>query len=305
MGENHAKEPMKTNTRILLACCLFWLGTSPGGWCFYNPTTGRWLSRDPIGERGGRNLYGLVGNSPIATIDPVGKAVLKYVGDGFQFVPWPSYACYLGFSVHFSETEKDFIGDGAAFMAHEMVRVSISTCDKKRHANRSSGRFYLDRFSYDRKLDEIHHADYSYRLTDGHTRLYFNPLTIMSASRFISYYDGNMRSIGLCGTRGVLEVEWVGQLLPKDFGAYSTFSKPKNYEIIVYPEADHMPSSEVWPSEWSYMNIVATYSMRFEWDDCDGQKMRSFWSGPTLDPGPQRWDRTPASEGGVNAEIYR
>ena len=24
---------------------------------FYNPSSGRWLSRDPIGERGGRNLY--------------------------------------------------------------------------------------------------------------------------------------------------------------------------------------------------------------------------------------------------------
>ena len=23
---------------------------------FYNPTTGRWLSRDPIGEKGGNNL---------------------------------------------------------------------------------------------------------------------------------------------------------------------------------------------------------------------------------------------------------
>lgn len=31
---------------------------------FYNPQTGGWLNRDPIGERGGLNLYGFVLNAP-------------------------------------------------------------------------------------------------------------------------------------------------------------------------------------------------------------------------------------------------
>jgi RHS repeat-associated protein len=39
---------------------------------YYNPTEGRWLSRDPIAEVGGTNLYGYVGNNPIELIDPVG-----------------------------------------------------------------------------------------------------------------------------------------------------------------------------------------------------------------------------------------
>jgi RHS repeat-associated protein len=41
----------------------------------YEPNMARWISRDPIGERGGINLYQFVGNSPIDRIDPLGLLV--------------------------------------------------------------------------------------------------------------------------------------------------------------------------------------------------------------------------------------
>jgi len=44
----------------------------------YNPALGRWLSRDPIGEAGGINLYGYVGNDPLAKIDPTGLLTILY-----------------------------------------------------------------------------------------------------------------------------------------------------------------------------------------------------------------------------------
>jgi RHS repeat-associated protein len=43
---------------------------------YYNPSTGRWLSRDSAGEKGGLNLYAFTRNSPVNAIDPWGLADL-------------------------------------------------------------------------------------------------------------------------------------------------------------------------------------------------------------------------------------
>jgi len=39
----------------------------------YDPNIGRWISRDPIYEKGGANLYGFVNNNPCNRIDKLGK----------------------------------------------------------------------------------------------------------------------------------------------------------------------------------------------------------------------------------------
>jgi len=44
------------------------------GFRSYNPSTGRWLSRDPIEEKGGLNIYGFVQNNPVSHRDHLGKA---------------------------------------------------------------------------------------------------------------------------------------------------------------------------------------------------------------------------------------
>lgn len=47
-------------------------GFSDFGFRFYSVAHGRWLSRDPLGELGGINLYGFSRNSPVNFVDPLG-----------------------------------------------------------------------------------------------------------------------------------------------------------------------------------------------------------------------------------------
>ena len=45
------------------------------GYRFYSPSLMRWLSRDPLGEDGGLNIYGFCQNNPVCNLDPHGLAV--------------------------------------------------------------------------------------------------------------------------------------------------------------------------------------------------------------------------------------
>jgi len=51
---------------------------------YYDANLGRWLSRDPIGERGGVNLYSMVSNQAINRIDMLGLEILV-AGPGEYF----------------------------------------------------------------------------------------------------------------------------------------------------------------------------------------------------------------------------
>jgi RHS repeat-associated protein len=43
---------------------------------YYCASAGRWVSRDPIEEEGGENLYGFVQGDPISSTDPLGQSIL-------------------------------------------------------------------------------------------------------------------------------------------------------------------------------------------------------------------------------------
>ena len=47
---------------------------------WYDPITGRWLSKDPIGISGGLNQYAFVENNPVNYTDPLGLVAWGQVG---------------------------------------------------------------------------------------------------------------------------------------------------------------------------------------------------------------------------------
>jgi RHS repeat-associated protein len=51
-------------------------GLSNFGYRYYNAGLGKWMTRDPLGERGGINLYGFVGNNAVNWVDPYGLMIL-------------------------------------------------------------------------------------------------------------------------------------------------------------------------------------------------------------------------------------
>ncbi|HET7307192.1 MAG TPA: RHS repeat-associated core domain-containing protein [Gammaproteobacteria bacterium] len=90
-------------------------GLSLGTYRAYDPRDGRWLSRDPLREVGGINLYGYVGSNPINRLDPhgtwfglddlvatVGGAA---IGVGMQVISdaisghWSGWEVYVGSAV--------------------------------------------------------------------------------------------------------------------------------------------------------------------------------------------------------------
>jgi len=56
----------------------------------YHPEIGRWLSRDPIREKGGLNLYAFVGNNPVNWVDPLGLQTESEGDTPEATVPGPS-----------------------------------------------------------------------------------------------------------------------------------------------------------------------------------------------------------------------
>jgi RHS repeat-associated protein len=84
-------QPMRFSTKYYDADT----GLSDYGYRFYVASVGRWLNRDPIGENGGVNLYGFVGNNALNFVDPYGLDAI-YINYDYYPVTTPVGKIPLG-----------------------------------------------------------------------------------------------------------------------------------------------------------------------------------------------------------------
>lgn len=76
---------------------------------YYDPSVGRFLQRDPIGIRGGLNVYGYVNNSPTGLFDPTGHGF--WDGNNW-FHDWIAQNLWMG--IHSTTTLSD-MSNGRAY----------------------------------------------------------------------------------------------------------------------------------------------------------------------------------------------
>jgi RHS repeat-associated protein len=81
------------------------------GYRHYSPELGRWISRDPIGERGGANLYAYVANSAIDRIDGHGLKPKCERTNKLHKGPWTK-----AWHVIFASTESTPVGSGTGLL---------------------------------------------------------------------------------------------------------------------------------------------------------------------------------------------
>ena len=308
------------------------------GYRSYNPSAGRWLSRDPIGERGGVNPYAFVGNRPASRWDRLGLLSLTYANGGFQYSASSDYF-YLALGMRFSADDASLLGEAPLVTERMSLSWDVTRCSDRRHWGSSSTRYsaYLFRLDADGNVQGGGEADPA--MAGGGYSLYFNPLNISSAdlknlgqsvdgSDFDVWRLLNGQEARTCNaTAGRISLAWQYRIVASGAFDNSHWADGLATERPAVPgdpfwiEERHMPYSETSTSIFQNKGpgFSGAYDMTFSWDNCDGKQTRNFSASPPLSVGPSRarpeaspfrdveefpkratkWRMGPASRGGI------
>ena len=111
---------------------------------WYDPGSGRWLSKDPIGISGGLNQYVFVENDPVNSIDPSGLSAYAAVYDfsysiGNADGPYP-YADVVGMVILGAAIVYDDVADFISEMAEHKSNARPSTQEQHQKGQARKGK---------------------------------------------------------------------------------------------------------------------------------------------------------------------
>jgi hypothetical protein len=138
----HCHRPKATTTRLniqshLITLLVSWLfcGAQTAS-AFYNPSTGRWLRRDPVGEKGGANLYAAVHNDEVDAADVLGRWEAAQHRSLTQDAIWASYEALITTS-RCQDRIRHEVVDGN--LDQDGWGIQGSLYENARHYNRDKG----------------------------------------------------------------------------------------------------------------------------------------------------------------------
>ena len=279
------------------------LGAYDYGERLYSPVLRRWLSRDPMGEDGGVNLYAFVNNSPLLYLDPIGldSFELRWVNKG------PTYdgnnlwaAVWLW--------PKEIKGSGYVTSTLVINEYSFFRCDNSRilvpfHSGISTYTTYnLNALA--KGIDGKHGADNGgiYK-ANGNTDGFLGGLyySLIDTSMSLEAYKGkNLK----CQKGNVIMTfsytVHAGATTFKLLRNYKTGATPQDIQreahfdlFPFYPEAIHKkfdPDPDVLYNDGKRDNACHANSVKLsvKWNRCEGKRILEF---TPLQPGPNRHGR--------------
>lgn len=289
-------------------CLLLGLGVVliPGtGQCFYNPNSGRWLSRDPAGEKGGRNLYAFVRNT--LGVDPLGLAQLHYIDHPKWEVvdlnaanPFIHEFLWVGHYLTFDASDASQLGNrGVLLVSHRSV-ANITDCVSRKSVQPVSHNwFFANRFTLNSDgTIPGNGANNGELFTDDQFHV-FTQIGNFSMAGMYNRYSG---SAGGRFTKGSIHSTMELRVISE-----SSFSGDgwDTYMIPGYDDTNingHELGRTYWgrmadsvPGSWGASKSLATITMDFEWNDCalacgGGNATWNFKISPWLtERGAQRW----------------
>jgi hypothetical protein len=279
-----------TAERQLVTLLLCVLAVQLPAHAFYNPTTGRWLNRDPIEERGEKNLCGFVGNEPISRSDRLGLVQLQSVGSpGINDAGTYAFA-----AVWFTFSPADYSalggnGEGTLVWSRRSS-WTISLCGPWRDSYIGSFNMWFRRsFQIDSQGNLIGGdlQNQGGETPGGATGQGLGlEVTGQSVQALVQNTPGALALVKSCGTMGELSAGVSWAVLPGSLGG----GGQEDVFLGGYDaRAPHSPNPLPGWDDWSAAIADGSLAVRVQWNECVRPKTKSMTatsSWPVADGGP-------------------